>query len=370
MVAVEYLNLAEFPNQSLRREQIAEAADRWANREPKWHTMQETRVTRRRFLCYVAGWLAFLDRLQAPCPSPSPYDLQIAQFATFMDQVRGLSAATIEQRCHTVRAFLTRLGTPACSLESLTPTPIDAALAQMVKEQGYARVTVQTCAASLRAFFRYSESRGWCVPGLAAAIMAPRVFRYEALPSAPSWEQVQKLLAATTGDRPADIRDHALLVLLSVYGVRAGEVVRLQLDDIDWQHETIRFWRSKRLGASTYPLCQPVGEAIVRYLKEVRPCSTYREVFLTLCAPFRPLTRDARWPVVAKRLRPLAGALRHHGPHALRHACATHLLNEGLSLKEVGDHLGHRHMETTRIYAKVDRTRLREVADFDLGGLL
>ena len=75
------------------------------------------------------------------------------------------------------------------------------------------------------------------------------------------------------------------------------------------------------------------------------------------------------WRIVAKRLRPLGVSLPHHGPHCLRHACASHLLTRGLSLKEIGDHLGHRRPESTRIYAKVDLTGLRQVADFDLGGL-
>ena len=76
------------------------------------------------------------------------------------------------------------------------------------------------------------------------------------------------------------------------------------------------------------------------------------------------------WAVVSRQLRKRAPALKHHGPHSLRHACATRLINQGLSLKEIGDHLGHRHVEATRIYAKVDLARLRDVADFDLGELL
>jgi site-specific recombinase XerD len=76
------------------------------------------------------------------------------------------------------------------------------------------------------------------------------------------------------------------------------------------------------------------------------------------------------WAVVSRQLRQRAPSLKHHGPHSLRHACATRLINQGLSLKEIGDHLGHRDVEATRIYAKVDLAHLREVADFDLGGLL
>jgi integrase/recombinase XerD len=243
-------------------------------------------------------------------------------------------------------------------------------LAKRVNEHQYARTTVQTCASSLRSFFRYAETRDWCAAGIAASIMAPRVFQQESLPSAPSWSDVQKILDSTAGDRPRAIRDHAILMLLAIYGVRAGEVARLQLSNIDWERETIVFTRSKLLGSHSFPLCQPVGEAVIRYLKEARPASSCRELFLTMRAPYRAITSGTLWPIVGLRLRQLGAAIKHHGPHSLRHACATRLINEGLSLKEVGDHLGHRGPETTRIYAKVDLVRLREVASFDLGGLL
>jgi len=91
-------------------------------------------------------------------------------------------------------------------------------------------------------------------------------------------------------------------------------------------------------------------------------------MFLCIYAPIRPL--GEMWPIVGKRLRSFGVSLRHHGPHSIRHACATHLLAQGLSLKEIGDYLGHRNPDTTRIYAKVDLIGLRQVADLDLGGLL
>lgn len=119
-----------------------------------------------------------------------------------------------------------------------------------------------------------------------------------------------------------------------------------------------------------YPFVPTVGEPVLRYLKEVRPRSSYREVFLTLQAPIQPLSRPGLWHIVGRRLRTLSASLNHHGPHSLRHACATHLLAQGLSLKEVGDHLGHRSPSATRTYAKVDIVGLRQVAEFELGGLL
>ncbi len=118
-----------------------------------------------------------------------------------------------------------------------------------------------------------------------------------------------------------------------------------------------------------YPLCRPVGDAVLRYLREVRPRCDRREVFLTLRAPFHPLS-FALGAMVQRRLRALGLTLPRYGPHALRHACATHLLSQGLSLKEIGDHLGHRSSDATCIYAKVDLAALRAVADFSLEDLL
>ena len=158
-------------------------------------------------------------------------------------------------------------------------------------------------------------------------------------------------------------------MLLAIYGLRAGEVGRLRIEDFDWEHELFRVTSSKTGRVRTYPLTRSVGDAILRYLKEVRPQSSHREVFLSWNPPFRPVRRPLA-KMVRCRLRSLNVSLPHCGPHALRHACATRLLAAGLSLKEIGDQLGHQSPESTRVYAKVDLASLREVADFDLGGVL
>ena len=102
----------------------------------------------------------------------------------------------------------------------------------------------------------------------------------------------------------------------------------------------------------------------------MRPQTDCREVFITRVAPIKPLDPCGLGEVVKRRLKALGLKLPHNGSHVLRHACATHLLAQGLSLKEIGDHLGHRSPESTRIYAKVDLAALRTVGDFDLEGLL
>src|SRR4030095_3459974 len=169
---------------------------------------------------------------------------------------------------------------------------------------------------------------------------APRVFQDETLPSGPTWDVVQEILDATAGDHPTAIRDHAILMLLAVYGVRSREIARLRLSDINWEQETIVFTRSKGSARHLFPLHPSVGAAIIRYLKEVRPRSPHRQIFLTRHAPVCPLSNGATWAIVTGQLRKRAPSLKHHGPHAIRHACATRLINQGFSLKEIGDHLG------------------------------
>jgi len=158
-------------------------------------------------------------------------------------------------------------------------------------------------------------------------------------------------------------------MLLAIYGFRSREVAGLRLEQVDWEREILGVLRPKQRRAQEYPLVQSVGEAILRYLQLVRPRCVRREIFLTLKAPFRPLSPGALYHLVSSRLRALGIESPHRGPHSLRHACAGHLVAEMLSLKEVGDHLGHRSAYATRTYAKVDLAGLGEVANFDLGGL-
>ena len=195
------------------------------------------------------------------------------------------------------------------------------------------------------------------------------MYRLESLPYALSWEDVRKLLASATCASARDIRDRAILMLLAVYGMRRGEVASLQLDHIDWARRRLCVPRLKRRQPQIYPLTRTVAEVLARYVDSVRPNVAYREVFIRLQAPHRPIGDGVIYHVVRERLRSLGIKAAHLGPHALRHSCATRLLAQGLTLKEIGDHLGHRSSAATSIYAKVDLPALREVGDFDLGDL-
>jgi site-specific recombinase XerD len=350
-------------------QQIAAAADDWMQKPRSYHQAIGPHKSRTAFIYAATGWLQFLGRFCEPDPTPPPFAHLVADFTTFLDHERGLSASTIKIRRDHVLAFLAWFAQQQRPFSEVSVQDVEGFLA-WPRPRPWSRVTVAGCVDSLRAFFRYGGNRQWCAPNLAAALDAPRLYTSEGLPAGPSWTDIRRLIASLGHRQPADLRDRAIICLLAVYGFRSGEVCRLLLDDLDWQRELIRLSRPKQHRQHQYPLVREVGEAILLYLRKARPATDHREVFLRLLPPFAPLTVAGLGTMVQLRLKSLGLKLPHYGPHALRHACASHLLAEGLSLKEIGDHLGHADPRSTRMYAKVDMEGLREVARFDLGGVL
>jgi site-specific recombinase XerD len=212
-----------------------------------------------------------------------------------------LSPHTLRLRCWHLEQFLNRFGQHQRPFHQISLTDIDAAITRKGEQDGDARTSMKAYVTALRSFFRYAESRGWCAPGVAATIMSPRLFAAAPLPKGPLWADVQRLLASTEGDRPKDLRDRAVLLLFAVYGMRVGEVRMLRLEDLDWGQEMLYVTRPKPRRRQAYPLADTVGEAILRYLQEVRPRAPYREVFLTLKAPWGPLcvfhAKLGSWPL-------------------------------------------------------------------------
>ncbi|MBU4387790.1 site-specific integrase, partial [Candidatus Dependentiae bacterium] len=365
----DYLRLKK--NRIVTLREIETAAKRWAHHQsqhPRVKCFAVRHVSKNRFIWSAINWLRFLGCLKIPA-SP-PLSSQVIAFAKYMRQEKGLSEKTIQRRCHDIQIFFNRISTLGYSLARITIFQIESILVQKLKQKKYALRTIQTFASALRSFFRYAENCGWCRPSIAEAIKTPRIYKHASLPSSPTWEEVKRLLKTTQSNRPIDIRDRAILLLFAVYGLRAGEVSRLRLEDFNWEQETLHIIRSKGGQPQQFPINQMVGQSIIRYLKKVRPHSSYREVFLTVRFPICPLSTGALTQLVSRRWKPLNVPILHHGPHSLRHACATRLINQGASLKTIADQLGHRDLETTRIYAKVDLSHLREVANFNLGGLL
>ena len=144
-------------------------------------------------------------------------------------------------------------------------------------------------ASDIRCFLRWLHLTERTVHDLSSTVIAPPVYAFEGIPSAVGAEDVKKIMAVTQKDcTPKGIRDYAILMLLSTYGVRAGEITMLRLDDVDWRNEIIRI-RHNKTGATSYlPLLPEVGEAILQYLQKSRPKTAFREVFIRCCAPYRP----------------------------------------------------------------------------------
>jgi site-specific recombinase XerD len=298
-----------------------------------------------------------------------PYKDHLQEFLTSLKHERGFSDATIVNRERSLKPFLAWLVAQDVPLSTVSPATITKYFTSAVAG-GWKRTTISFHVYSLRSFFRYATNRGWCAADIAESVDAPRVYTHENLPQGPSWEEVKKLLATVNGASPVQIRSRCAILLCSVYGLRVGEVCCLRLEDIDWAEDRISVRRPKQRKAQTYPLTTEVGNALLRYLKEVRPRCTQREVLLTLRRPYRPVSVGALSTMTRKLQKKLALKLKRYGSHVLRHACATHLLAQGLTLKEVGDHLGHMSVAATRIYAKVDLVGLREVAALDVRPLV
>ena len=328
------------------------------------HNLDSDRV-RKRLIDTACSWLRYLGCLRKPVLTV-PFQSQLDDYRRWAAHERGLSERSIYSNCQRIGQFLLWYGTSAGSLLDVRPDELDEYLAHG-GGQRWCRVTIRNVTQALRAFFRFGAQQGWCRPDLARSIQGPRIYALEQLPLGPSWSDVQRLFAGLDPSRARDARDQAILMLLAIYGLRSSEVVKLRLDDIDWEHDQLRIPRAKRHEPQIYPLLPSVGNALLQYLQSGRRPSPRREVFLTLISPYGPLSQGGLFNAVSARLKSLNVQFAHHGPHALRHACAGRLVAEGLSLKEIGDHLGHRSASATRVYAKVDLTGLRAVASFDLG---
>ena len=360
--------LGTYPDLRLTLAQVTAVAQDWEERRRCCGQSLNESCTHRRFVEVARAWLRFLGCFHEPV-EPIPFTERLEAYLTWMAEERGLAATTIERTWSYIGQFLRWYGARGRSLADVQLTDIDAFLREG-GHKGWGRISVHNMATALRGFFRYGAAQGWCPTTLAPAIQGPRRFAFEPLPIGPAWPEVQRLLASLDTDHPSDMRDRAILMLFAIYGLRASEVAQLRLDDLDWEHDLLRVQRAKRHSPQTYPLVTTVGNALLRYVQHVRPVCLHREVFLSLLPPTRPLSRGALYNLTRNRFQTLGIHATHLGPHALRHSCATRLAAEGMSLKAIGDHLGHRSPSATRIYAKVDLPSLRQVAAFDLGELL
>jgi site-specific recombinase XerD len=288
-----------------------------------------------------------------------------ASYERWLTDVRGLSQATLRKNGHAAKVFLEWLGDRGIppSLRNLPVADLDAFLAW--RNQGLRRATRCGVVHCLRSFLRFLYAEGFIERDLAIAVSRPILYRHENLPSAFTEEQVRRLQDVTRNDQtPLGLRDYAMLLLVVTYGLRAGEVVRLRLEDIDWRHEQIKIKQSKTGADLLLPLMPEVGQAILNYLRQGRPQTSLREFFVKATAPAGAFANGCSlYTIFSRRIR-RAGLKPEgkRGPHAIRYARAMSLLRANIPLKSIGDVLGHRSAASTQVYLKLATEDLRSVA--------
>lgn len=310
-------------------------------------------------------------------PAATRIEQRVTAYTTYLEQVRGFARSTCTYHRRTVTEFLTHLGyeTSPTRLAALTGRDLETFLCTVGPRQ--TRASVQHVVSHLRAFLRFLTFAGEISAGLETQIDTPRVYRGEQLPRALPWDTVQALLTAVDRTTAMGRRDYAMFLLIATYGLRACEIVTLTLDDVDWRAARLRIPQRKSRASLWLPLTDEVGTALLDYLRHGRPGLAvrrqrvpfrggpppiYRELFLRHRTPVGMLKPTAVTEAFQAWSKRSGLAIPFQGVHCLRHSYAVHLLRSGITLKTIGDLLGHRTLESTCVYLRLAVEDLREVA--------
>lgn len=298
---------------------------------------------------------------RAPHPAPAP-DPEWAPFADFLRKVRGSPPSTIHKKLTHLSAFRRFRRRRGSADRPIRLEDVDAYI--VASRRLYARMTVADICSTLRTYLRFLHASGQLEADIARGVMAPVVRVAERPHRALPWTDVQRLLAAPDRSTARGRRDYALLLMMSLYGLGAGEVITLSLDDIDWRAAKLRVVRPKTRVAFQLPLLPAVARALVNYLKHGRPPhASARTLFVGMRTPFARLSGSTAVRHILHRAARQAGVSAPFlGTHVLRHTHACRQLELGTVPKVIGDILGHRDPESTSAYLRVAIHRLRELS--------
>ena len=357
--------IADFSRWLQRRELGADDIDA--------QTLQRYLHCRRRFVGRYRGASSALDKIlgmlrdrgiakhDTPPVVIDAGDRAEEDFKRYLLQERGLSAAILHIYQPVVHRFLReRFGRGPIQFSALRATDLTGFVQRHVYERSPR--SAQHMVGALRAFLRYLRYRGEITTDLAACVPTVANWSYSTLPRFLQPGQVQQVLAHCNRHTTVGRRNYAILLLLARLGLRAGEVVAMTLDDIDWKasHLTVR---GKGGQWAQMPLPAEVGKAIAAYLQQGRPHCASRRLFIRERAPRVGFASSVGISTLVKHALAHAGvASPHTGAHVFRHTLATKMLRHGASLGEIGELLRHQHPDTTQIYAKVDLSALRPLA--------
>jgi site-specific recombinase XerD len=310
----------------------------------------------------------FLDHLRIegtiPHPKPtfndSPLTHLKSRYEDYLQKERGLSTVTGSRYWPYIQRFLLeRFGNKAMRLCELCPQDIDRFILGHAREQTpkTAQLMVSAMRSFLRFLFRYGETK--C--DLSTAVPTVAAWRLSEVPKYIKPEKIESLLESCDRTTSVGRRNYAILLLIARLGLRAGEIVALELGDINWRAAELTI-RAKGQFCDRLPLPQSVGEALAVYLKNDRPKCSTRRVFVRARAPYRGFKGSSTVSTIVRRSVEKSGLnTPSKGAHLLRHSLATNMLREGASMTEIGELLRHRSPNSTEIYAKVDIQGLRSI---------
>jgi integrase/recombinase XerD len=290
-----------------------------------------------------------------------PTEQVVHAFQSYLRKKRMLAEVTVVYYVTFVRKFLVdRFGHGPVRLSRLCAGDVSRFVQRQAACLHLKRAKLLTTA--LRSFLHYARYRGQVTCDLAAAVPTVASWSMPSIPRAIPAHDVRRLLASINRRTAIGCRDYAILLLLARLGLRAGEVVRLKLEDIDWNAGSISV-QGKGDQHSVLPLPADVGSAIATYLRRGRPRCSTRHVFLRTAAPIRGLRGPASIAyVVQQNLARVGIQAPTNGAHQFRHSLASEMLHHGASLAEIGGVLRHRSPETTKIYTSIDLDSLRTLA--------
>lgn len=290
------------------------------------------------------------------------YQSLLDQYSHWCKNDKYLSPATIHLRQQYLIIFINRVGAQwfVDNLSQLKPRQIQTLFLDGSTDKGVR--WRRSMAAALRSFFQFCHQKGLTQVPLFPAIPSISAYRLSILPKGITEQDANALLASIDRNTRVGKRNYAILRLLYDYGARNAQVRKLRLQDIDWVNETLSFKALKFGNPVRLPLLTKVGDALLDYLQHSRPKSQYPEVFLTHQAPFHPFPGSTNIDsIIFAQAQKANLNLPSCGSHMFRHGFATRLVNQAVSLKTIADLLGHKNIQTTLLYSKVDFIALNQV---------
>jgi site-specific recombinase XerD len=298
----------------------------------------------------------------AEMPQPTEHEAIFQAFSDYLEKERGLVPNSVLRHLPVVRQFLRELcPSGAADLGKLDQEDVIGYIERHASD--WSADTGRAMCWALRAFLRYLYFKDLVSIALADCVPSIRRWKFANLPTYMSSQQVQSVLDSCDRTTAMGRRDCAVLMMLAKLGLRASEVAVLTLDDIDWRSGEMLI-HAKGRRRSTMPIPPDVGAVIVAYLRDGRPHSSCRRLFLRMLAPHIGFASGCAITMIAKQALDRAGihGHAHRGAHLFRHSLATNLLRSGATFSEIGQLLRHESIDSTRIYAKVDIDALRHLS--------